>query len=380
MSRTPDAGDEAEGRLPTYGTNVTGREGLSMSDEIQGTRNEITADSQVAKIFEWRRGFNAMHLIDIGVQLGLFKAFAQSPGATAARIAEDLSLHPPYVETWCTTAYSFGLLEGQEDRTFQLAPYMDEILANAGHPRYLGGYVRLGTEFATEDHRYCLDAFKTGDTVPFQGRSHAFAEAVAEGTAGLQVLSARKLLPDLAGLKERLDDGGTILEIGCGTGRHLLQLTRAFPQALCVGVDIDPTGLEAARTAIEQAGIADRVTLIEGDVGTAVAEASVDAVVMIEVLHEIAPAIRQQVIDGCHRALRSGGWLLIVDETYPSTLADARRAEYLFPVQTGFEELTWGNVLPTREEQEELLSGAGFAGDIGRAVVGEGFTVLSVQK
>ena len=94
---------------------------------------------------------------------------------------------------------------------------------------------------------------------------------------------------------------------------------------------------------------------------------------------EIAPAIRQQVIDACHRALRPGGWLLVVDETYPSTLAELRQREFLFPVQTGFEELTWGNVLPTRAEQESLLRSAGFSGEIGRSVIGEGFTVLNVQ-
>ena len=350
------------------------------SDNRRSPGEEPTAESQVAKIFEWRRGFNAMHLIDIGVRLGLFKAFADTPGATPGQIAAALGLHALYVETWCTTAYSFGLLEGEEDRTFRLAPFIDEVLANSGHPRYLGGYVRLGTEFATEDHRYCLDAFRTGATVPFQGRSEAFAEAVAEGTAGLQVLSARKLLPELPGLKERLDAGGSLLEVGCGTGRHLLQLTRAFPRARCVGVDIDPTGMKAAKEAIEKAGVADRVDLVEGEVGTAVPEASVDAVVMIEVLHEIAPEIRQQVIDDCYRALRSDGWLLIVDETYPGTLADARQPEFLFPVQTGFEELTWGNVLPTCEEQETLLRSSGFTGEIARSIVGEGFTVLTVQK
>ncbi len=350
------------------------------SDNPRSPGGEPTAESQVAKVFEWRRGFNAMHLIDIGVRLGLFKAFADRPGATPGQVAAALGLHAPYVGTWCTTAYSFGLLEGEEDRTFRLAPFIDEVLANRGHPRYLGGYVRLGTEFATEDHRSCLDAFRTGASVPFQGRSEAFAEAVAEGTAGLQVLSARKLLPELPGLKERLDAGGTVLEVGCGTGRHLLQLTRAFPQARCVGVDIDPTGMKAAREAIEKAGVADRVDLVEGEVGTAVPEASVDAVVMIEVLHEIAPEIRQQVIDDCYRALRSDGWLLIVDETYPSTLADSRQPEFLFPVQTGFEELTWGNVIPTREEQETLLRSAGFTGESARSIVGEGFTVLTVRK
>jgi ubiquinone/menaquinone biosynthesis C-methylase UbiE len=352
-----------------------------MSNERQDeAAKKLTAEDQVAKIFEWRRGFNAMHLIDIGVRLGLFKAFADTPGAKPEQVAAALGLHAPYVETWCTTAYSFGLLEAEEDRTFRLGPFIEEVLANSGHPRYLGGYVRLGTEFATEDHRYCLDGFRSGATVPFQGRSEAFAEAVAEGTFGLQVLSARKLLPDLPGLKTKLDAGGTLLEVGCGTGRHLLQMAKAFPQARCVGVDIDPTGMKAAREAIEKAGVADRVDLVEGDVGTAVPEGAVDGVVMIEVLHEIAPGIRQQVIDGCYRALRSDGWLLIVDETYPSTLAELRQSEFLFPVQTGFEELTWGNVLPTREEQEKLLRSAGFTGEIARSIVGEGFTVLTAQK
>lgn len=349
-------------------------------DKPSEVAEEITADDQVAKIFEWRRGFNAMHLIDLGVRLGLFKAFAESPDSKPSDIAQALTLHAPYVETWCTTAYSFGMLEGSEDRVFRLAPYMDQILGNSKHPRYLGGYVRLGTEFATEDHRYCLEAFKTGETVPFQGRSETFADVIAESTAGLQVLSARKLLPELPGLQERLDAGGSILEVGCGTGKHLLQLTKAFPQARCIGVDIDPTGMKAANAALEKAGVSDRVSLIEADIAEAVEAGTVDAVVMIEVLHEIDPKYRQSVVDGCHRVLCSGGWLLVIDETYPGTLEESRKKEFLFPIQTGFEELTWGNVVPTRQEQDSLLRNAGFDGDIGRSIIGEGFTVLTAQK
>jgi len=351
---------------------------------MNGTvKDTLSVEAQIARVFEWRRGFNAMHLIDVGLQLGLFKALRERPDARAAEIAATLALHAPYVETWCMTAYSFGLLDGEEadaGRRYRLAPHVDVVLASPGHPRYLGGYVRLGTEFATEDHRYCIEAFRSGAIVPFQGRSEAFAEAVAEGTFGLQVLSARKLLPELPGLKARLDTGGTVLELGCGTGRHLLQVAKAFPQARVVGVDIDPTGMKAARAALEQAQLADRVTLVAGDIAEAVDAAAADAVVMIEVLHEIAPQIRQSVITGCARALKAGGWLVIVDETYPSTLADARSREFFFPIQTGFEELTWGNVLPTREEQEKLLRAAGLTGDIQRSLIGEGFTVLATQK
>jgi SAM-dependent methyltransferase/catechol 2,3-dioxygenase-like lactoylglutathione lyase family enzyme len=339
-----------------------------------------TPEQQVAKIFAWRRGFNALHTIDLGLALGLFKAWAASPGATAGEIAATLGLHAPYVETWCTTAYSFGLIDGGEDRRFRLAPHMDQVLADPGHPRYLGGYVRLGTVFGSEDFARAPELFRSGGTVPFQGRSPDFAETIAAGTWGLQVLSAKKLLPGLQGLKAALDGGGALLEIGYGTGRHLILAAKTFARARLTGIDIDPTGRTLAEAAIAAAGVADRVSIVTGDVGEAVPAASFDAVVMIEVLHEIAPRWRAGVVAGCHRALKPGGWLLIVDETYPETLAESRRPEFLFPVQTGIEELTWGNVLPTKSEQEGLLRGAGFAGPIERSLIGEGFTVLAVRK
>jgi hypothetical protein len=40
----------------------------------------------------------------------------------------------------------------------------------------------------------------------------------------------------------------------------------------------------------------------------------------------------------------------------------------------------WGNVVPTREEQERLLAEAGFAEAPQRSVFGEGFTLLVARK
>ncbi len=340
----------------------------------------LTADAQVARIFEWRRGFNAMHLIDLGIGLGLFRAIAATPDIDPKSLASQLGLHAPYVNVWCTTAYSFGLLEATGETAFRLAPYIDEILANTSHPRYLGGYVQLGTRFATDDYRNAFDAFRTGATSPFQGRSEEFARFVGQAIAGVNLMVARKILPGLAGIAGRLNAGGVLLEVGCGTGNLQLQIAKAFPTARCTGIDIDPTGIRVARQAVTQAGFADRITLIEGDVAGSVEPGSFDVVVMVEVLHEIGQGIRPQVIAGCARALRPGGWLVIVDETYPSTLAQAREPEFLFAVQTGLEELMWGNVIPTREEQEQLLRSAGFDGPIERSLLGAGFTLLATQR
>lgn len=346
------------------------------TEALTGQSPAVTADEQVARIFAWRRGFNAMHLIDLGVRLGLFKSLADAPHATAAELAARLGFHEPYVRVWCTTAYGFGLLDANAEERLRLAPHIDAILAQPTHPRYLGGYVRLGTQFATDDYRLAPDAFRTGATSPFQGRSDEFAEAVAQAIAGVNVIVARKILRGLGGVAERLDAGGSLLEVGCGTGLLQLQLAKAFPNARCTGVDIDPTGLAAAREAVRRVGLDDRVRILEGDVAVAVPKASFDVVVMVEVLHEIAPQIRPSVVQACARALRPGGWIVIVDETYPATLTEARQEEFRFPLQTGLEELMWGNVVPTRAEQESLLRAAGFDGPIERSLFGEGFTLL----
>ncbi len=340
----------------------------------------ISADSQVTRIFEWRRGFNTIHLIDLGLKLGLIKALSDAPESTAQDLAKKLGLHAPYVETWCRTAYGMEILDATELGRWRLAPFFDVILASPTHPRYLGGYVRLGTEVAADDFARLVSAFRDGSTKPFQGRGEGFAQAIAASTWGLQVITAKKLLPDLPGLAARLQDDGAILEIGCGTGNLLMQLAKSFPAARCVGLDIDEESLRIAREKIDRAGLTSRVEARQGAVAAATERNSFDAIVMVEVLHEIAPQIRPQLVKECGAALKSGGWMLIVDETYPSTLEEMRRPEFKFPLMTGLEELYWGNVLPTREEQEKLLREAGMTGAIQRSVIGEGFTVLASQK
>lgn len=59
--------------------------------------------------------------------------------------------------------------------------------------------------------------------------------------------------------------GASVLEIGCGTGRNLIAVGKAWPQAQLYGVDISDAMLETARAAVAKAGLSDRVTLAQGD-------------------------------------------------------------------------------------------------------------------
>jgi len=59
--------------------------------------------------------------------------------------------------------------------------------------------------------------------------------------------------------------GGSILEIGCGTGRNLIAAARAWPEARLYGLDISAEMLATANRAIARAGLAQRITLARAD-------------------------------------------------------------------------------------------------------------------
>lgn len=60
-------------------------------------------------------------------------------------------------------------------------------------------------------------------------------------------------------------DGGTVLEIGCGTARNLVCIARAYPSARCFGVDISAAMLKTARATIARNGLGARVRLARAD-------------------------------------------------------------------------------------------------------------------
>ncbi|MFM9829084.1 MAG: class I SAM-dependent methyltransferase [Sphingomonas sp.] len=59
--------------------------------------------------------------------------------------------------------------------------------------------------------------------------------------------------------------GGTVLEIGCGTGRNLIAAARRWPDARYFGIDISQAMLETAQASVDKAGLSGKITLAQGD-------------------------------------------------------------------------------------------------------------------
>lgn len=59
--------------------------------------------------------------------------------------------------------------------------------------------------------------------------------------------------------------GGSVLEIGCGTGRNLIVAAKTWPKARFYGIDISEAMLETARKNVARAGLADKIIFAQGD-------------------------------------------------------------------------------------------------------------------
>ena len=101
-----------------------------------------------------------------------------------------------------------------------------------------------------------------------------------------------------------LPTGGSVLDVGCGTGEHLKRALEHDLQA--VGVEPAPAMLAAARRGVPEARI-------EKGVATALpfSEAEFDAVLMVEVLRYFDSSDIELVLREARRVMRPGGKLLV---------------------------------------------------------------------
>lgn len=110
--------------------------------------------------------------------------------------------------------------------------------------------------------------------------------------------------------------GGTVLELGCGTGRNLIQAARTYSDAQFCGLDISAEMLETASLAIDRHGLSPRVKLMRGDASsfdalTLFGQSGFDRIFISYSLSMI-PEWRRTV-NAALNALNEGGSLHVVD-------------------------------------------------------------------
>jgi demethylmenaquinone methyltransferase/2-methoxy-6-polyprenyl-1,4-benzoquinol methylase len=117
----------------------------------------------------------------------------------------------------------------------------------------------------------------------------------------------------------RLKRGGSVIELGCGTGLNFpLLIEHIGPEGRLVGVDLTPGMLERARERVERSGWKN-VELVQSDIAQYDIPHGVDAVLATGVFGYVAGYDR--VIKAAYEALVPGGRMAILDGKQPRNLA-----------------------------------------------------------
>ena len=116
-----------------------------------------------------------------------------------------------------------------------------------------------------------------------------------------------------------IKSGERVLDVGCGTGTHTLQIKQAQPEAVVHGVDIDPEMLKLAQRKIEQNCL--ELFLKHGSaIALPYSDHHFDHVISSLLVHHLNNQAKQQMFQEAFRVLKPGGQLHLVDFGEPQDI------------------------------------------------------------
>jgi len=250
-------------------------------------------------------------MTSIGHRTGLFDAMAGLPPSTSEEIADAAGLNERYVREWLGAMVTgrIVVVHDAERKTFLLPPEHSAFLTRAAAPENIAAFAQyvplLG---AVEDP--IVECFEKGGGVPYSAYPR-FQEVMSEDS-GQTVVSALvdSILPLVPGLTERLEAGIDVLDVGCGSGRALNSMARAFPNSSFTGYDLSEEGIARGRAEAEGRGLSN-VRFEVKDATDLDEKERYGLVTTFDAVHDQAQPAK--VLKGIAQALRPGGVYLMQD-------------------------------------------------------------------
>jgi SAM-dependent methyltransferase len=198
-------------------------------------------------------------MVVIGDRLGLYKALAAG-AMTSVELAAKTGTDERYVREWLASQAAGGYItfDPATDQ-FSLTEEQAFTLAREDSPAYLPGAFQLALGALAAVPRIA-DSFRTGAGMGWHehddGVFHGCEKFFRPGYAANLVNS---WIPALHDVKQKLEAGARVADVGCGLGASTLLMARAFPKSQFFGFDYHEKSIAAAREAARREDLASRV-------------------------------------------------------------------------------------------------------------------------
>lgn len=257
--------------------------------------------------------------ISVGHQTGLFDVMATLPPSTSVDIAEAANLDERYVRELLGALTTGGITTYDPDlRTYVLPPEHAAFLTRAAGVNNLGSITQYVAMLGAveQDIVRCV---REGGGVPYD-RFPTFHRIMAEESkTTIDATLLTGTLDLVRRLRERLETGIDVADVGCGSGYAINVLARAFPNSRFTGFDLSDEAVATARAQAAEWGLANATFEVRDAAELGVTEAF-DFVTTFDAVHDQAdPAA---VLRGISDSLRPDGVYLCVDIAASSHLED----------------------------------------------------------
>lgn len=249
-------------------------------------------------------------MTSIGHQVGLFDAMADRPPATSQQVAEAAGLNERYVREWLGALVTGRVVDYDPAAdTYSLPPEHAAWLTRAAGINNLAIQAQYIPLLAQVEGSI-IECFRDGGGVPYSAYPR-FQKLMAEDSAAVHDAALiDAILPLVPGLRERLQAGIAVADIGCGRGHAINVMAHAFPESRFVGYDASEEGILAGRSEAQGMGLTNAQFEVR-DVTRLDAHDRFDLITAFDAIHDQAqPA---QVLAGIADALRPDGVFLMVD-------------------------------------------------------------------
>ncbi len=199
-------------------------------------------------------------MVVIGEKLGLYKALSLGP-MTPAELAAKTSTDERYLREWLASQAAGGYITyNAKTGHFSLTAEQAFTLAQEDSPAYLPGAFELALGSLAAVPRIA-ESFRTGAGMGWHehddGVFHGCEKFFRPGYAANLMTG---WIPSLTDVKQKLEAGARVADVGCGKGASTLLMAKAYPKSKFHGFDYHDKSIEAAREAARREGVADRVT------------------------------------------------------------------------------------------------------------------------
>jgi SAM-dependent methyltransferase len=259
-------------------------------------------------------------MMHLGDRLGLYRAMAGAGPVSPATLAARTGTHERYVREWLSNQAAGGYVSyDPQGDTFELSAEHALVLANDQSPVFLGGAFETVASCYT-DHDAFVGAFTTGEGVAWGAHDdRLYSGCLRLFRPGYEAHLVDSWLPALDGVVDKLGDGASVLDVGCGYGASTVIMARAFARSTFLGVDSHGPSIVEARLAASEEGL-DRRAWFEVASGDELPGTGYDLVTMFDCLHDMGDPIG--VARRVRQALADDGTLLLVEPAAGAGLAD----------------------------------------------------------